>query len=137
MIFLQCISQTHIGDPTDLYEAVIGKDITVFQGCGLGGTSLINANVGLDANEKVFENSTWPQEIRNDMTNLMTVDRKHVHEMLRPTEYPEHYPKLKKMEAMEKAAKGLKLGDIEDVGNIFKKTQLYVYHFIFWYIWLG
>ena len=85
---------------------------------------MINANVALDANERVFEQSTWPEEIRNDMTNMMTVDRKQVHEMLRPTEYPDHYPKLKKMEAMERAAKGLKLGDIEDVGNIFKKTPV-------------
>ena len=95
---------------------------------------MINANVALDANKRVFDNSTWPQEIRNDMTNLMTVDRKHVHEMLRPTEYPDDYPKLKKMEAMEKAVNGLKLGDIEDVGKIFKKTPLCVYQFIFCYI---
>ena len=115
----------YLGDPTDLYEAVIGKDITVFQGCGLGGTSLINANVGLDANERVYNHSNWPQEIRDDMTNLMEVDRKHVHEMLRPTEYPDNYPKLKKMEAMEKASKGLL--DIEDAGTIFKKTPLYVH----------
>ena len=109
----------------------------MLQGCGLGGTSLINANVALDANERVFDNSIWPQEIRNDMTNLMTVDRKHAHEMLRPREYPDDYPKLKKMEAIERAAKCLKVGDIEDVGNIFKKLPLYVYHayhFIFWYI---
>ena len=119
------ILNIHLGDPTDLYEAVIGKDITVFQGCGLGGTSLINANVGLDANERVFDNSRWPQEIRDDMRNLMEVDRKHVHEMLRPTEYPDNYPKLKKLAAMEKAAKGLV--DIEDVGTIFKKTPLYAH----------
>jgi cholesterol oxidase len=126
MIFLRCISQILIGDATDLYEAVVSKDITVIKGCGLGGTSLINANVALVPNERVFDNSIWPQEIQNDMTNLMTEDLNHVHQMLRPTEYPDDFPKLKKMEAMQKAAKCLKVGDIEDAGNIFKKTPLYV-----------
>ena len=66
--------------------------------------------------------------IKDDIPNLMTIDRQHVHEMLRPTEYPDNYPKLKKMKAMEKAAKGLKLVDIEDIGKIFRKTPLYVYY---------
>ena len=56
-----------LGDPTDLYEAVVSKDITVVQGCGLGGGSLINAAVGLDADPKVFEDTRWPQEIRDDL----------------------------------------------------------------------
>ena len=99
----------------------------MLQGCGLGGTSLINANVGLDANERVFENSRWPQEIRDDMNDLMTVDRKHVHEMLRPTEYPDDYPRLKKIEAMERAAEGLDLVDVEEIGKIFKKAPMYVF----------
>ena len=34
---------------------VVGKDVSVLQGCGLGGTSLINANVGLDCDSRVFE----------------------------------------------------------------------------------
>ena len=119
------------GDPTDLYEAVVSDDITVIQGCGLGGTSLINANVGLDADPRVFDDKRWPQEIRDDMENILNIDRKHVHQMLRPTVYPEHYPKPKKLEAMEKAAKGLGVADIEDIGEIFKKTPLYVYFFTF------
>lgn len=116
-----------VGDPTDLFEAVVCKDITVIQGCGLGGTSLINANVALDADPRVFQDQRWPEEIRNDMDKLLDVDRKHVHEMLRPNVYPDHYPKPKKLEAMEKAAKGLGIPDIEDIGQIFKKTPLYVF----------
>ena len=106
---------------------VVSNDITVVQGCGLGGTSLINANVALDADPRVFEDERWPLEIKNDMKGLMEVDRKHVHEMLLPTEYPDSLPRLKKFEAMEKAAKGLGLVDIEDIGKIFRKTPLYVH----------
>ena len=113
------------GNPTDLYEAVVSNDITVIQGCGLGGTSLINANVALDTDERVFEDDRWPQEIQEDMNNMINFDRKHVHEMMRPREYPEDFPKLKKIEAMKKAAKGLGLVDVEDIGKIFRKTPLY------------
>ena len=92
----------------------------------MGGTSLINANVALDADPRVFENPKWPKEIKDGMMNLMTVDREHVHEMLRPREYPDNYPKLKKMEAMEKAAKGLGIVDIEEIGKIYKKIPMYI-----------
>ena len=94
------------------------------QGCGLGGTSLINANVALDADPRVFENPIWPKEIREDMKNMMEIDRERVHKMLRPTVYPDEYPKPLKLAAMEKAAKGLGVVDIEEIDKVFKKTPL-------------
>ena len=42
-------SSEPFGPLTGLYDFRIGPDITVLVGCGLGGTSLINANVALDA----------------------------------------------------------------------------------------
>ncbi len=44
----------HDGPPTGLYDLRIHKDMSVFLGCGLGGTSLVNANVALRAEERVF-----------------------------------------------------------------------------------
>ena len=38
-------SEGDTGDPRDLYWFHVGADINVFSGCGLGGTSLVNANV--------------------------------------------------------------------------------------------
>jgi len=36
----------------------------------LGGTSLINANVALEADERVWQMSIWPDEIRNDYDSI-------------------------------------------------------------------
>ena len=113
-----------IGDPSDLYDFVVSEDITVLQGCGLGGGSLINANVAIDVDPRVFENPVWPKELRNDLKNLNDVDRKHFYEMIRPTSYPDSYPSLPKTEAMRRAAEGLGLVDVEDLGKIHKKVDL-------------
>ena len=55
-----------IGSSTGLYNFHLHKDINVLVGCGLGGTSLINANVSLHADPRVFENGTWPQALLDD-----------------------------------------------------------------------
>ena len=44
----------------------VTDDLTVLTGSGLGGTSLINANVALDMDPAVLQDSAWPKEIRND-----------------------------------------------------------------------
>src|SRR5947207_12451816 len=46
--------EAHVGPRTGLYDLHINKDINVFVGCGLGGTSLINANVSLRADPRLF-----------------------------------------------------------------------------------
>ena len=121
-MLLGIISIMFKGDPTDLYEAVVSNDITVIQGCGLGGTSLINANVALDADKRVFENSVWPTEIKEDMDTILNVDRKKYQEMMQWMEYPDNFPTLKKMEAMKKCSTAFT--DLEDIEEIFKKTPL-------------
>ena len=52
-----------IGDPTGLFDVRLGRDVHVAMGCGLGGTSLINANVCLEADPRVLEDACWPHEI--------------------------------------------------------------------------
>ncbi|XP_071495517.1 uncharacterized protein [Diadema antillarum] len=120
-------STLECGKPTDLYDIVMGPEVTVVQGCGLGGTSLINANVGLDADPRVFEDEAWPAALRSDITNLNGVDRDHVMAMLKPVEYPDAHPSLPKQAAMKKIATEM-VRDIEDLGveHFWKKAPLYV-----------
>jgi cholesterol oxidase len=56
-----------IGSPSALVDVLAGRDISVLVGCGLGGTSLINANVALQPEPRVFESRAWPKGIRDDL----------------------------------------------------------------------
>jgi cholesterol oxidase len=84
----------HIGSKTALYDLRINKDIDVFVGCGLGGTSLVNANVALRADPRVFKEPWWPEELRNDSDQRMPQAYELAEKMLRSTQYPRSAPKL-------------------------------------------
>lgn len=60
----------HLGNKAALYNLHARGDIGVVVGCGLGGTSLINANVSLRADPRVFQRSCWPAELRADLSRL-------------------------------------------------------------------
>jgi len=51
-------------NPLGLYEILTYRDISVMKGCGLGGTSLINANVAATPDPDVFEQAAWPDGLR-------------------------------------------------------------------------
>ena len=53
-------------NPLGLYELLNHPDISVIKGSGLGGTSLINANVAIVPDEGVFEEFNWPSAIQYD-----------------------------------------------------------------------
>lgn len=50
-------------NPLGLYDFLLYKDIAVIKGSGLGGTSLVNANVAILPDEEVFQESAWPLTI--------------------------------------------------------------------------
>ncbi len=55
-------------NPLGLYELLNHPDISVIKGSGLGGTSLINANVAIVPDEEVFTQFNWPSAIHyNDL----------------------------------------------------------------------
>lgn len=97
-----------VGSRTGLYNLHMGKDINVLVGCGLGGTSLINANVVIEADAKVFEEPVWPKAFVDDLATEVAEGYKRARTMLRPSPYPEDFPALKKLEAMGKSADYLK-----------------------------
>lgn len=53
-------------NPLGLYEFLNYQDISVLKGCGLGGTSLINANVAIIPDSGVFELANWPASLTHD-----------------------------------------------------------------------
>ena len=85
-----------LGQPSDLHELIITDDLAVVQGCGLGGGSLVNANVGLEAEPGVFQDPVWLEELRYDVDQLLTIDQQHFVDIIKPTPYPDNYPPLKK-----------------------------------------
>ena len=94
------IEGKHIGRETGLYDFRFNEDINVFQGCGLGGTSLVNANVSLPPEDWVWEEDEWPEAIRNDRETIdACIDL--ASEMLEPVPYPDEWPTPAKLRSMK------------------------------------
>jgi len=98
-------SEGDTGDPRDLYWFHVGADINVFSGCGLGGTSLVNANVSLRPDPRIFEDRRWPLALQADRPGLEAGFAR-AEAMLTPTTYPASFPPLAKMDALRLAANG-------------------------------
>lgn len=98
------------GPRTGLYEMNVNEDINVFKGCGLGGTSLVNANVALRAEPRVFLDPRWPKALQDDLGAGLEAGYEHAEEMLKPVPYPESgFPTLPKLEAHLLSAKTMSL----------------------------
>lgn len=93
-----------LGSRTALFDYRVNPEIDILMGCGLGGTSLINANVCLKPDRRVFDDVVWPEEVRND--GLLQEGFVRARAMLQPKPTPEE-PKLLKMALMEKSAAAL------------------------------
>lgn len=91
--------RTRIGAPTSLFDVRLGEDVHVLVGCGLGGTSLINANVCLAPDVLVLEDPVWPLAIRAD--HYLNVGFSRARAMLAPVPLPfaSNPRKLKALEA--------------------------------------
>lgn len=101
------LPQKRLGSRTGLYDFHVNQDINVFVGCGLGGTSLVNANVSLKAEPRIFADPRWPNELRDDVDTLLAQGYSRAQEMLKPTPYPTDFPPLPKLQALEKSSKYL------------------------------
>ena len=55
-----------VGRLDGMYDLRVGDDMNVIMGCGLGGTSLINANVSLQVDKRVFTDLGWPKVFRDE-----------------------------------------------------------------------
>jgi len=104
-----------VGSPTAMFDFRYNPDINVVVGCGLGGTSLINAAIALRPDAAVLANAAWPVELRSMDVLAPYFDR--AEQMLRPAAAPDTYRRrsrrglqtseVSKTRAMRDAAKGL------------------------------
>ena len=123
--FLEAAREIQIDTPeaqlwsdTAIFDFRINPDLNVLVGCGLGGTSLINANVSLPPDPRVLEDARWPAASLADREGLLTDAFAHAIQMLRPLTFPEDGPALTKLMAHEKSAKA--------IGQPFRRTPINV-----------
>ncbi len=96
-----------IGLRTGLYDIRMNDDMSVLVGCGLGGTSLINANVASRPERRLFDDPIWPQAFRDDVDTVLAQCFDRAEEMLGSNPYPADIPATPKMLAHEKSNSAL------------------------------
>lgn len=94
------------GRPTALYDLRLHEDMHVFLGCGLGGTSLVNANVSLEADPRVFDHPRWPAALRQDESGRKAGYQR-ARDMLKPQPYPADRPTPAKLQVLQQMADSL------------------------------
>ncbi|OLL28879.1 glucose-methanol-choline oxidoreductase [Burkholderia sp. SRS-W-2-2016] len=99
-----------IGSRLALIEVHVNEDVNAVVGCGLGGTSLINANVALRADPRLWNDPRWPAALRADQRGR---DNGYAlaWQMLSPAPVPADFPPLPKLQALEKSAQALGMAD--------------------------
>jgi cholesterol oxidase len=94
------------GSDLALFDLRANDDISVMVGCGLGGTSLINGNVMLRPENRVFGDPVWPQKFRHEVSTRLEEGYRRATRMLQPVPYSGS-PALKKIAAFQASAKQL------------------------------
>ena len=116
---IQAHTERHdIGSRTGLFDFRFSDDVGVLVGCGLGGTSLINANVALEADPRVFQDTAWPKAFRNDPDPALRAGFDRALHMLGSTPYPETDRPLPKQTALRVSADELGADFIRPLINV-------------------
>ncbi len=98
----------HVGSRTALFDIRQNREMNVLVGCGLGGTSLINANVAIEADPRVFDDPSWPKELRDDLTTLVEDGYAKAREMLGSNPIPDAFAKrTTKLRRLSDSAKAM------------------------------
>ncbi len=101
------VAGKHLGPRTGLFDFHLGQDISVVVGCGLGGTSLINANVALEADPRIFDDERWPRALRGGTDQLLRAGYDAARTMLGSQPYPDDAPPLRKLTAFARSGEAL------------------------------
>ncbi|HXZ06968.1 MAG TPA: GMC family oxidoreductase N-terminal domain-containing protein, partial [Paraburkholderia sp.] len=103
-------AEAQLGSPLALLEVHVNPDVNAVVGCGLGGTSLINANVALEPDPRLWQDPRWPAAVRDDVDGRKEGYQR-ARDMLQPSPFPEStpggYKPLPKLDALEASARTL------------------------------
>ncbi len=94
----------HYGSRTALFDIRFDDEVNVLVGCGLGGTSLINANVALRPIPEVFDDRRWPEALRGDNKHDLERYFALAEQWLGSNAYPDAAPRLAKLDALNTVA---------------------------------
>jgi cholesterol oxidase len=97
----------HRGSRLGLFELHVNQDMNAVVGCGLGGTSLINAGVALRPDPRLWNQGPWPQKLLDDLPTRVEQGFQHAVEMLRPAPLPPDFPLPAKLTALKRSAEGI------------------------------
>jgi cholesterol oxidase len=100
------IRSGHYGSSTGLFDIRCNKEMNVILGCGLGGTSLIDAGLYHQPDPAVFQDLIWPEAIRNDD---MEQYYQKTTEMLRPSQSNPSSYFINKLTALERSVNEIPL----------------------------
>jgi cholesterol oxidase len=100
-------AEAHVGSRLGLFELHVNKDMNAVVGCGLGGTSLINAGVALRPDPRLWKEGPWPQKLLDDLPTRVEEGFQHALDMLRPSPLPADFPQPAKLTALEHSAEGI------------------------------
>ena len=96
-----------LGPRDGLFDLRMNDDMLAMVGCGLGGTSLINANVALEMDPRLFDDPAWPALFRTD-PGVLEPYAQRVRTALDVQPYPDEAPVLNKMRALQQSAQALR-----------------------------
>jgi cholesterol oxidase len=98
-----------LGRATGLFDLRAGHDLSVLVGCGLGGTSLINAGVALRPPAHIYDDDRWPTALRGRDVGPAELEPYFAaaQRMLGSTRYPDDWPEPTKLAALSRAATGV------------------------------
>lgn len=99
------LPELHVGSHAAMYDFRLNPEMNVLVGCGLGGTSLINANISLQPDVEVLSDLHWPEAVRQESAQgklSLYFDR--AANMLGANPYPKDAPVTEKLATMQRVA---------------------------------
>ncbi|HYZ99811.1 MAG TPA: GMC family oxidoreductase N-terminal domain-containing protein [Acidimicrobiales bacterium] len=100
-------ARRRLGRRSALFELHADHEVSVVVGCGLGGTSLINAGVALRPPAWVYDDERWPAELQTCGDEVLAPYFERAERMLGSTPLPDSWPEPAKLAALRTAAEGL------------------------------